>query len=335
MSKKPPSFSVIVPVYNVEGFVAECLDSILAQTFSDFEILAIDDGSTDGSSAILDRYAARDARIRIIRQPNAGLSSARNTGVSVAEGLYCLFVDSDDVIHPQLLEICHHFLHSHQADLVSFNYQSIEPHAGLPHKRYKLDTLRYHLSHDPLPLLTQRHRNRIPLMTQNSCYRTELAQKHPFIVGILYEDYPHTTCLMRDVKTAVTLQQKLYGYTSRPGSIMNSRFTAANIAHYRKGLLSICEAYAEEKEKHSIVSRIIYPEILKQIGNAVFRADERDEEWMNMLRAFRALLIDLSERGLLLWRGHKLRRNLAYRKLMRTEEDKLDTIVDDLHKVFY
>ncbi len=335
MSETSPTFSVIVPVYNVEEYVAECLDSALAQTYRDFEILVIDDGSTDGSSAIIERYAAKDARIRIIRQQNRGLSCARNVGVASAKGHYCLFLDSDDVIHPQLLEICHHFLRKHQADLISFNYANIAPHAGLPAKKYNIATLRYHHTHSPLPLLAQRHRRRIPLMTQNTCYRTELAQGTPFIEGILYEDYPHTTCLMRNVRTAISLQQKLYGYTSRPGSIMNSRFTVKSIDHYRRGLLSIAETYKDAPGKHSIVTRIIYPEILKQIGNAIFRAKCGTEELVNMLRAFRSLLLELHDRGILRWRGHKLRRYLAYRRLICTDEAAIGTIVAKLHKVFH
>lgn len=99
-----PFFSIIIPVYNVAPYLRECLDSVLAQTFTDWEAICIDDGSTDGSGAILDEYAARDSRFRIIHQPNAGVSVARNKGLDVAKGEWIWFVDSDDMIKPHALD---------------------------------------------------------------------------------------------------------------------------------------------------------------------------------------------------------------------------------------
>lgn len=96
--------SVIIPVYNVEKYLESCLESIKSQTFTDYELILINDGSTDESVAIMRRYAKTDARIRIISQSNRGVSAARNLGLSVAEGDYVLFVDSDDTILPDALE---------------------------------------------------------------------------------------------------------------------------------------------------------------------------------------------------------------------------------------
>ncbi len=330
-----PTFSVIVPVYKVEEYLEECLDSLLAQTFRDFELIAVNDGSPDGCPAILKAYAARDSRLRIINRENGGLSAARNTGLAEAAGRYCLFIDSDDIAHPQLLEICHHFLHTYHADFVSFNYEKIAPHAGLSPRSFDVRAMRHHLSHAPCHLLSQRHRHRIPLMAPTSCYSVELARRHPFIEGLLYEDYPHTISLLRDIRTAVILQQRLYGYTTRPSSIMTARFTTGNIDHYRRGLLSIADAYRGDRQKFSVISRIIYPEILKQIGNAIFRLKERDAAWMNMLLAFRALLQELDQRSLLSWRGHKLRRYVAYRRLVNATESDVPALCPGLERVFH
>ena len=93
-----PFFSIIIPVYNVAPYLRECLDSVLAQTFTDWEAICVDDGSTDGSGAILDEYASRDPRFRVIHQPNAGVSSARNAALDVAEGYWIGFLDADDVV---------------------------------------------------------------------------------------------------------------------------------------------------------------------------------------------------------------------------------------------
>ena len=102
-----PKVSVIIPVYNVEKYLGECLDSVLRQTLKDIEIICVNDGSTDGSAVILAEYAQKDPRIRIITQPNAGLSAARNAGMDVASGKYIYFLDSDDWIVDDAMEKCY------------------------------------------------------------------------------------------------------------------------------------------------------------------------------------------------------------------------------------
>ena len=98
-----PKISVIVPIYNVEKYLAKCLDTILAQTFSDIEIICVNDGSTDNSRKILSEYAKKDSRIKIVDKKNGGLSSARNAGMKVAQGEFISFIDSDDWIDETLL----------------------------------------------------------------------------------------------------------------------------------------------------------------------------------------------------------------------------------------
>lgn len=100
-----PKFSIIIPVYNVAPYLRECLDSVSAQTFTDWEAICVDDGSTDGSGTILDEYAARDSRFRVIHQKNAGVCAARNVALDFAIGEYVEFIDGDDAIAPCLLEV--------------------------------------------------------------------------------------------------------------------------------------------------------------------------------------------------------------------------------------
>lgn len=99
----PPFFSIIIPVYNVAPYLRECLDSVLAQTFIDWEAICVDDGSTDGSGAILDEYAARDKRFRVIHKQNEGVGVARNYALDVAKGKWICFLDGDDVWHKEFL----------------------------------------------------------------------------------------------------------------------------------------------------------------------------------------------------------------------------------------
>ena len=103
-TEKSPLISIIVPVYKVEKYLAACLDSLLAQTYQNFELIVVNDGSPDGCWQIMQRYAAQDARVRIFRKENGGVSSARNFGLDAARGEYIGFVDSDDLVLPQYLE---------------------------------------------------------------------------------------------------------------------------------------------------------------------------------------------------------------------------------------
>lgn len=112
-----PLISVIVPVYKVEPYLHRCVDSILAQTFTDFELILVDDGSPDNCPAICDEYAAKDSRIHVIHQKNGGLSAARNTGVDAASGAYLFFMDSDDVIHPDTLRILYECIEKTGAEI--------------------------------------------------------------------------------------------------------------------------------------------------------------------------------------------------------------------------
>ena len=106
MINKNPKISVIIPVYNAEKTLHRCIDSILAQTFSDFEVLLIDDGSKDKSGEICDEYARKDSRIKVCHKENGGVSSARNTGLSKAMGEYVIHCDADDFIEPEMLDLC-------------------------------------------------------------------------------------------------------------------------------------------------------------------------------------------------------------------------------------
>ena len=109
--------SVIVPVFNAEKYLTRCVDSILKQTFSDFELLLIDDGSRDNSSEICDSYAEKDKRVCVIHQSNRGQAATRNYGVSKAKGEWIVFIDSDDIIHPQMLEFLYCAVKEHKTKI--------------------------------------------------------------------------------------------------------------------------------------------------------------------------------------------------------------------------
>ncbi len=115
--------SIIIPVYNVESYLRECLDSVINQTFHDLEIICIDDGSTDGSGAILDEYAARDTRFVVVHRENRGISCSRNEGLEHATGESVLFLDSDDALERNACELLMRVKTNHDADMIQFGYR--------------------------------------------------------------------------------------------------------------------------------------------------------------------------------------------------------------------
>lgn len=120
-----PCISVIIPVYNAEKYIAQCLDSILNQTFQDFEAIVVDDGSTDGSVEICRKYAKQDNRIKFIGKSNGGVSSARNVALAHANGKYVTFLDADDMFYPDCMEQCYGILEANQLDLLQFSLSRV------------------------------------------------------------------------------------------------------------------------------------------------------------------------------------------------------------------
>ena len=127
-----PFFSIIVPVYNLASYLRECLDSIRSQSFSNFEVICIDDGSTDASPSILDEYARLDARFRVSHQPNGGVSRARNFGLSVAKGDWICFVDGDDLLSAMWLEVSNRLIEMSGADCIRMGLTAFEDGRPLP-----------------------------------------------------------------------------------------------------------------------------------------------------------------------------------------------------------
>ena len=117
-----PCISLIVPIYNVELYLSQCVESILIQTYTNLEVILVDDGSTDNCGKICDDYRNIDSRIIVIHKQNGGLSDARNTGIEIATGNYLCFIDSDDWIEPDMIEFLYNNLVNYDADLYMCDY---------------------------------------------------------------------------------------------------------------------------------------------------------------------------------------------------------------------
>ena len=169
MREEPmPELSIIVPVYKVELYLSKCIDSILAQTFTDFELILIDDGSPDRCGEICDEYAARDSRIIVIHQENQGVSAARNAGLDIAAGEFIGFVDSDDWIEPEMYTAMLNEKQAHDVDVVFCKYTKCSE-KGLAIETLKTEKTFFQNTEDLLGSLFKK-----PLPTGGVCWNTLL-----------------------------------------------------------------------------------------------------------------------------------------------------------------
>ncbi len=219
--------SIIVTVYNAEKYLAECLDSILNQTFTDYEIICIDDGSTDDSLNILYKYESLDSRIKVYSQKNAGPSKARNEGLRLASGKYIAFVDSDDFLEKNAYEVAVKYIND--VDIVCFG---IEVFGDYSLKTRKSDTNYYKVHYKGKTQLNNKIRHKIDCSVCNKIFKKDLiVNKHlKFPEGIRYEDAAFYWKYIINAQTAYFIEQNFYKYRRRENSIMAETFENGNFA---------------------------------------------------------------------------------------------------------
>lgn len=267
--------SVIVPVYNVEKFLEKCLNSIVDQTFKDLEIICVNDGSPDNSIEILNRFAEKDSRIKIISQENAGLSAARNTGMQAANGDYISFVDSDDWLDLNFYEKLYEAAEKYDADIVA---------AGI--KRVRSYKWKYHLKIDKEEVTDDLNRKFLLCDVPNKCYVWNKIYKLDklkeagldFEKGVCYEDRCFTANVLIRLNKIVVVPGTYYNYWTNSNSIVKTRSPKKiQDAQYTKDkMMSILKEnninldhFPTKTEKHKIfgltVVKINYYKNKKQI----------------------------------------------------------------------
>lgn len=220
--------SVIIPVYNVENYLMRCLESVISQSFKDFEIILVDDGSTDSSGQVCDRVSHSDSRIKVIHKRNGGLSSARNTGLDIANGEYVTFIDSDDWILSDAFEYLLSVIEKTQSDVVSADYAFTEGDVVYANSDYKEiviegtdNILKFYLEQDIL-----HKKNDFPVWIK--LYRKDLFNDIRFPNGKIYEDTITNYKILSKCKRYVKSTRIIYAYYQRPQSITKSRLTIKN-----------------------------------------------------------------------------------------------------------
>ena len=264
--------SVVIPVYNVDKYLATCLDSIQAQTFSDIDIICINDGSTDDSGEILHRYATKDHRIKIINQANAGLSAARNIGIMASESKYIAFIDSDDYILPDFLERLYKTAEQNQSDICGCNFFKLH-HNTLTAKN---NSAAEQIYTPALPILLDK-RNFVHFSVWNKLYRRELIQNIKFINGIYFEDWVFNSCVFAKAKNFTWINEKLYVYRIRNDSIMRSKFSEKKLNDYVIGINKVHEYYMQNCPQYwHLLKKSRIARTVKMLMNSIYRSKDKN-----------------------------------------------------------
>ena len=221
-----PKISIIVPVYKVEKFLRKCIDSILCQTFTDFELIMVNDGSPDKCGVICDEYMGKDSRIKVIHKQNGGPSSARNLGINTARGEYIGFVDSDDFIHQKMYEVLYTQAQRHSSDLVICDVFKVDKGDFSKFNSINISSKSIQ-NYNKIQALYQLYLNSpgIFVYPVNKLYKRELFDEIRYEEGRIFEDEFIIHEIIYKCEKVTFIPCKLYVYVQRKNSIVNSKYT--------------------------------------------------------------------------------------------------------------
>lgn len=311
-----PKISVIIPMYNVERYLKRCLDSVQNQTFQDWVAICVDDGSPDKSGEIAEEYAARDKRFVVIHKENGGLSDARNAGMKKVKSEYIMFLDSDDFIHPQTMEIAYALAQKNGTDIVSwYKDRMYRPQLLLRHKlkmdtervmprgirkHFSLDKVKYFVTDDIIEysteLSTTKHKWAI-----KHCYvwrhllKTSFVRDIEFIKGIVFEDFPWwSTVMLRHPSVTITNLPFYYYYPNLNSIDMGSK-KARKIISWIIGLKSSFVLYkdtANDIDMQRWQENYMWPVIIHHVAKELKNVDEDTDR-----KQIKTMLVDLDRIG--------------------------------------
>lgn len=223
--------SVIIPIYNVEKYLEKCIESVIAQTYKNIEIILVDDGSPDGCGLICDEFAQKDSRIKVIHKENGGLSDARNAGLDITSGEYVMFVDSDDYISCQMCSKLYRALTENDADLSACNFLCVdEDGREIAEMNKEMSITDEVLSgREILENRLMRHDGWYWVISWNKLYKKTLFDKARFKAGKQHEDEFIAHEILSQCERASGVSDAMYYYVQRGDSIMGKGFTVKNL----------------------------------------------------------------------------------------------------------
>ena len=227
------NISVVIPVYNVEDYLHYAIDSLVNQTHKNFEVLLINDGSTDNSGKLCDKYAQEYDWIRVFHKENGGLSDARNYGVLKATNEWIFFLDPDDYIEPFTFELLTLIQDKYQADLISTKVQTTNEYEKFSKEQFNLESSKRVTKEEALELMLEDK-----VATVSACaklYKKQILAMRPFPLGKIYEDFFVVAEHLRLAEQIVISPVVTYHYYRRPGSIVQSQFTDKRFDFFEAG----------------------------------------------------------------------------------------------------
>ena len=216
--------SVIIPVYNVENYLEECLNSVQTQTYTNIEVILVNDGSTDKSKLICERYCKEDSRFHLLNQENQGLSAARNNGVAASTGEFIAFVDSDDIILPNYLETLMYYMRE-DVDIVESQF-TVSKEEFLA-EGFKELTILFEGNSEEAVKIFPKHVLNVNAVTK--LYRRSIVETIPYIDGVIFEDVYCGIGMLKYIRKIIKIDYKGYYYRQHQASIMHRTFTPKNL----------------------------------------------------------------------------------------------------------
>lgn len=282
-----PAISIIIPMYKVEKYLRRCLDSVQRQTFSDWQAICVNDGSPDNSAEIANEYAKSDPRFVVVNKENGGLSDARNVGMAHATGDFLMFLDSDDCIHPQMLEIAHLFATTHNVDITCFQYNRSERDENMPADKMPLyfdvyhdfSKIEYRKTNNLMRWATNEDKGANSLWAQQCfipmrLYRREILAGLKFQTDIkLLEDFVFWSQVLLRRPSAVITNLDLYYYTLNPGSLLHSGNGLNGLINVINAVRYAAQGYVNSNDKRN--AKIWYDRFLWSILSRVHNAARR------------------------------------------------------------
>lgn len=283
-----PAISIIVPVYNVEQYLSECVESILNQTFKDYECILVDDGSLDGGAAICDRYARKDERVLVIHQENEGVSAARNAGLHVACGKYVAFIDSDDFVSKDYLKTLYEVAEDTKADMIMCGVCSVVEGG-------QKNTNSIHVAKTEMcgkDVLHLRYsEGGVNIAAWGKLVLRTLFNGVYFPVGKIHEDQAVMPFIIYKADKVCIINEQLYFYRQRAGSITHRQFSESrfdNIEFMNK-FITYLEKHNDTKLAFEAKRYRDYSLALYKVWAKVDGFEIPPKWYMNELKALRIL----------------------------------------------
>lgn len=313
-----PLISVVLPVYNAGNLLKGMLQALAVQSLNDFEVLCINDGSTDCSRDILEKFAENDSRFKVINQTNKGEAAARNTGLEKAAGKYVYFADNDDYLHPQTLEILYKVLVESGLPGAVCGYQMSQEVMEPITPDINCENLTYRVIDKPLQSFIE---NSKLFATAPWCklYERSLIGETRFVEGMHFDDAPFNVFMLYKQEKIAFIDIPLYFWYQNPQSVSHKKMTVAKIASYKKLIFSIDDFLIScgDMEMLDLVRSRYFPVQVNIIMGMVKKAVECSKEEKSLFKQeLRDMLQSLLKRKVISYKDFKWRKKLEIGRLL-------------------